>query len=92
MRAIIFILILVVVAALIAVATGFVDVSQIRGAKAPEVKATENGITARGGQPPAFDVETGSVAVGTTQANVVVPTVKVIPPEQQSNQVANNAN
>lgn len=92
MRAIIFILILVVVAALIAVATGFVDISQIRGAKAPEVKATENGITARGGQTPTFDVETGSVAVGTTQANVVVPTVKVIPPEQQSNQVANNAN
>ncbi|HET9459657.1 MAG TPA: hypothetical protein VFO51_06730 [Sphingomicrobium sp.] len=92
MRAIIFILILVVVAALIAMATGFVDISQIRGAKAPEVKATENGITARGGQTPAFDVETGSVAVGTTRANVVVPTVKVVPPEQQSNQVANNAN
>jgi len=93
MRAILFFLILAVVAALIAVATGFVDISQIRGAKAPEVSATGNGITARGGQTPAFDVETGSVAVGTTRANVVVPTVKVVPPaEQQSNQVANNAN
>jgi len=93
MRAILFILILVVVAALIAVATGFVDISQIRGAKAPEVEATGSGITARGGQAPAFDVETGSVAVGTTRANVVVPTVKVVPPaEQQTNQVTNNAN
>ena len=93
MRAILFILILVVVAALIAVATGFLDINQIRGAKAPEVSATGNGLTARGGQAPTFDVETGSVAVGTTSANVVVPTVKVIPPEQQnqSNQVANNA-
>lgn len=93
MRAILFILILLVVAALIAVATGFLDINQIRGAKAPEVGATGNGLTARGGQAPTFDVETGSVAVGTTRANVVVPTVKVIPPEQQSqsNQVANNA-
>lgn len=93
MRAILFILILAVVAALIAVATGFLDISQIRGAKAPEVSATQNGITARGGQTPAFDVETGSVAVGTTRTNVVVPTVKVVPPaEQQTNQVTNNAN
>ncbi|MFP5329940.1 MAG: hypothetical protein ACLGHC_07375 [Alphaproteobacteria bacterium] len=92
MRAVLFILIILVVAALIAVATGFLDIRQIRGAEPPEVKATGSGITARGGQTPAFDVETGSVAVGTTRANVVVPTVKVVPPEEQSNQVANNAN
>jgi len=92
MRAVLFILIILVVAALIAVATGLLDIRQIRGAEPPEVEATGSGITARGGQTPAFDVETGSVAVGTTRANVVVPTVKVVPPEEQSNQVANNAN
>ena len=96
MRAIILILILLVVAVLIAVASGFLDINQIRGAKVPEVSTAENGVTATGGQAPAFDVETGSVAVGTTRANVVVPTVKVVPPAEQANQVtnqvANNAN
>ena len=92
MRPIILILILLVVAALIALATGFIDITQTRGVEAPEVSAAQNGVTATGGQAPAFDVETGSVAVGTTRANVVVPTVKVVPPAEQSNQVANNAN
>jgi len=91
MRAILFIFILVVVAALIAIATGFIDISQTRSAKVPEVSADKGGVSARGGQTPTFDVETGSVAVGTTRTNVVVPTVKVVPPEQQSNQLANNA-
>lgn len=90
MRAILFILILAVVALLIAVATGFLDISQTRGAKAPDVSVNRGGVAARGGQAPSFDVETGSVAVGTTRANVVVPSVKVVPPEQQqSNSVAN---
>ena len=92
MRAVIFLLILVVVAALIAIATGFVDIRQIRGAEAPDISASTNGVTATGGQTPAFDVETGSVAVGTERANVTVPTVRVVPPDNQSNQVANNAN
>ena len=92
MRPIILILILLVVAALIAIATGFLDINQTRGAEVPEVSAAGNGVTATGGQAPAFDVETGSVAVGTTRANVVVPTVKVVPPAEQANEVANNAN
>jgi hypothetical protein len=91
MRAVIFVLILLVVAALIAVATGFVDIRQIRGAEAPDVSATENGISASGGQTPAFDVETGSVAIGTERANVTVPKVRVVPPDNQSNQAANQA-
>lgn len=90
-RAIILILILLVVAALIALATGFIDINQTRGAKAPQISAAENGVTARGGQTPAFDIQTGGVAVGTTQANVVVPTVKVVPPAEQSNEAANAA-
>ena len=92
MRAILFILILAVVALLIAIGTGFLDIRQTRGADAPEVSVNEGGVAAREGQAPSFDVETGSVAVGTTRANVVVPTVKVVPPDQQqSNTVTNNA-
>ena len=92
MRAIIFILILAVVAVLIAVATGFLDITQTRGAQVPDVSADRSGVSARGGQTPTFDVETGSVAVGTTEKNVTVPTMQVVPPEEQANQVANNAN
>ncbi|MGI8704985.1 MAG: hypothetical protein ACR2JJ_04200 [Sphingomicrobium sp.] len=91
MRAILFILIVAVVGLLIAIATGFLDIRQTRGARAPEVSA-DNGVTAQGGQAPAFDIETGSVSVGTTRTNVAVPTVRVNPPDQQSNTVANNAN
>jgi hypothetical protein len=92
MRAIIFILIIAVVIIVIAIASGFLDINQIRGAKVPQVSTTGNGITATGGQAPAFDVETGSVKVGTTQTTVNVPTVTVQKPEQnQSAAAANNA-
>lgn len=79
MRAFLFILILVVVAALILIGTGLVDITQTRPAAAPNVEATGSGVTASGGQTPAFDIETGSVAVGTTRANVVVPRLEVRP-------------
>ena len=69
MRAIILILILAVVVILAGIGTGFIDINQIRGAKAPEVCATQNGVVAKGGQTPAFDVETGSVTVGTKDAH-----------------------
>ena len=86
MRAILLILILAVVAVLIAIATGFLDISQTRQAKAPQISTTGNGVTAKGGQTPAFDVETGSVSVGTKQQSVAVPALKVNPP---ANQVVN---
>ena len=94
MRAILFIFILVVVALLIAVATGFLDISQTRGAKAPQISTTGNGVTAKGGQAPAFDVETGSVSLGTQRKNVAVPSVQVNPPandQQQSGNATANA-
>ncbi len=91
MRAILFILILAVVALLIAVATGFIDITQTRPAAVPNVDATRSGVTATGGQTPTFDIETGSVAVGSRQTNVVVPTVRVNPPDQQSDAQANGA-
>jgi hypothetical protein len=94
MRAVLFILILVVVALLIAVATGFLDISQIRGATAPQISTTGNGVTAKGGQAPAFDVQTGSVSLGTQQKTVAVPALRVNPPaatNQQDENVTANA-
>ena len=73
MRAILLILILGIVVLIVAVATGLLDISTTRGAKAPQLSATGNGVVAKGGQAPAFDIETGSVAVGTRSANVALP-------------------
>ena len=77
MRAIFLILIVAVVALIIAVQTGLIDVSQTRSAEAPAVSANANGVTATGGQTPEFDVQTGSVGVGSREANVAVPTLKI---------------
>ena len=77
MRAILLVLILAVVAIIALVATGLVDINQVRGAKAPNVAASGDGITASGGQAPAFDIETGSVSVGSRDATVKVPALKV---------------
>lgn len=90
MRAILFIIILIVVAIILALATGFLDINQIRGARAPQLSATRNGVTATGGQAPAFDVETGSVKVGTKQTTVQVPALEVQKPGE--NAAANSTN
>ena len=79
MRAVILVLILIVVAAIALIATGLIDINQIRGARAPDVDVSGNGVTASGGQAPAFDVETGTVSVGTRDANVKVPSLTVNP-------------
>lgn len=90
MRALLFILMIAVVAVLVAVGTGFLNINQIRGAKAPEVSATRNGVTAKGGQAPAFDVQTGSVKVGTKEAKVKVPAL-IVEKAGQSQAAVNNA-
>ena len=91
MRTVLLVLIIAIVAVIAAVATGFVDIDQVRGAKAPEVAATGNGITAAGGQAPAFQVQTGSVRVGTQDANVKVPTLEVGRPANEPAATTNNA-
>ena len=91
MRALLLVLILAVVAIIAAVATGFLDISQTRGARAPDIEASRNGVSARGGQTPAFDVETGSVSVGTTEATVAVPTVQVNPPDNTAAAASNDS-
>lgn len=88
MRAIILILILAIVVLLIGVGSGFIDINQTRGAKVPDISATNNGVVAQGGQTPAFDVETGQVKVGAKDATVKVPAVEVVRPD---NQAATNA-
>ena len=77
MRAIFLILILAVVALLAALATGYIDISQSRSAEAPRLEAANGSIRAQGGQAPAFEVQTGSVEVGTREANVAVPKIEV---------------
>ena len=74
-----FLLILIVgVVALIGlIASGLIDISQTRGARAPRVEAVNGAIRAEGGQPPAFEVQTGSVQVGTRDANVAMPKIEV---------------
>ena len=80
MRAILLVLILVIVAAIVLLTTGLVDINTVRGARAPDVDASRSGVTASGGQAPAFEVETGTVAVGKRETTVNVPTLEVRKP------------
>jgi len=92
MRALIVVLIIVILAILALVGSGFVRLNQTREAKAPEVSATRNGVTATGGQAPAFDVATGSVKVGTKETTVKVPSLVVEnAAKNQAQPVTNNA-
>jgi len=84
MRGFLLILIVIVVALIAAVASGFLNINQIRGAEAPVVSATHNGVVAKGGQAPAFDVQTGSVEIGTRNATVKLPEVQVKPPANEA--------
>lgn len=88
MRIILFLLILAVVAVIAAIATGYVNINQTRSAKVPQV-STGNGVTATGGQTPAFDVETGSVKVQVENKNVKLPTLQVEPANSGTDQNSN---
>jgi L-asparagine transporter-like permease len=90
MRKVIFILVLIILAVIAAIATGFLDINQIRGGQAPQVSATHNGIVTKGGQAPAFDVQTGSVTVGSKETTVKVPALEVQKPADQAQAATNN--
>ena len=77
MRAVLLVLILAVVALIAALQTGLINISQTRPATAPTIEASNGAIRTQAGQSPAFEVETGSVGVGTREANVAVPQVQV---------------
>jgi len=81
MRAIVFILIIGVLVLLAAVASGFLNINQTRQAAVPNVSTTGNGVTASGGQTPAFQVETGSLKVGSKDATVKMPRIEVQRPQ-----------
>lgn len=90
MRALLLILILGIVALIVAIASGLINLNLTRGAQAPQISATGNGVSAKGGQAPAFQIETGSVKVGSKDATVKVPTIGVEPagePKQPANAV-----
>jgi hypothetical protein len=91
MRAVLLIIIIAIVVLIAAVASGFLNINQIRGARAPAVNATGNGVSASGGQAPAFQVETGSIKVGSKDAQVKVPTLEVSKPGNDAAAAENNS-
>ena len=78
MRAVFLILIVAVVALIVAVLTGMVKLPMTQPAVAPSVSVENGQIIARPGQTPAFDVQTGSVEVGSGKT-VAVPKVEIQP-------------
>jgi len=90
MRAVLFIVIVAVIIVIAGIASGFVNINQIRGAQAPQLAASRNGVTAKGGQAPAFDVETGSVKVGAKDTTVKVPALVVERPGRKAETAPSN--
>ena len=90
MRIVIFILILAVLIVIAALVTGFVNIDQLRGARAPQLSTTGNGVSAKGGQAPAFDVQTGSVKVGAREKTVKMPTLVVEKPGDNEDAASTN--
>jgi hypothetical protein len=88
MRAVILLLIVAVLVVMAGIVSGYFKINQTRPAEVPQLATTGKGVTAKGGQAPAFDVETGSVKVGTKAATVRVPSLEVQKPGQ--NQAATN--
>ena len=78
MRAVFLILIVAVVALIAAVLTGMIDIRQTQPAVAPGIASEDGKLVARPGQTPAFDVETGTIGVGTGKT-VAVPKVEIQP-------------
>ena len=71
-RFILTILVLVVLAAIVGVATGFIDMTTSGQLKAPKVA-----VTAEGGEVPDVDLDTKELVVGTREANVGVPKLDI---------------
>ena len=78
MRAIFLILIIAVVALILAVMTGFINLRQTEPAVAPGLETADGKIVTRSGQAPAFDIETESVGVG-RGGSVALPKVEIQP-------------
>jgi hypothetical protein len=81
MRAIFLILIVAVVALILAVMSGMINLRQTEPAVAPGIETSDGKIVARKGQAPAFDIETGSIGVAGSNASVAVPKIEIKPGE-----------
>lgn len=92
MRAVILVLIVAVLVVIAGIASGYLHIHQTRPAEVPQLATTGKGVTAKGGQAPAFDVETGSVKVGSRQTTVKVPTLVVQKPGEQNQAQAATTN
>ncbi|MDT9599745.1 hypothetical protein [Sphingosinicella rhizophila] len=68
LRALLILLLLIILAAIGLVATGYLDISQTRQARAPAIEA---------GQTPAFNVDVQPIEVNTVTKNVQVPVVEM---------------
>ncbi|MEO8141519.1 MAG: hypothetical protein ABI617_02560 [Sphingomicrobium sp.] len=88
MRKFILILIVAIIALIGAIQLGLLSFRQDRPAQVPGVEVTSNGIIATGGQAPSFEVETGTVAVGTRNATVAVPVPTIEVRNPSENQAA----
>ena len=73
MRGILLLLVIVVLVGIAAIALGYVNVSKTRDGALPT-------IAIKGGQAPAFDVQTANVSVGTENHVVQTPVVNVQKP------------
>lgn len=68
--------VIVIIAIIAAFAFGLIDINQTKETRLPEVSV-------RGGQAPAFDVDTADVDVGTKNTTVDLPKVDVGTTEEQ---------
>ncbi|MEO7786294.1 MAG: hypothetical protein ABIR77_00510 [Sphingomicrobium sp.] len=91
MRAFFLILIIAIVGLILAFASGFLHLNQTRSAEVPSVAVTKGGVVTTGGQSPSFEVETGSVAVGTQRREVTLPKVALPLPSVQVNRPGKSA-
>ncbi|MEO5641099.1 MAG: hypothetical protein ABIQ98_04965 [Sphingomicrobium sp.] len=91
MRAILLLLIVVVVGAILAFASGFLHLNQTRSAEVPSVALSNGAVVTKGGRSPSFAVETGSVSVGTRQKEVTLPKVALPVPSFEVNRPGKDA-
>jgi len=91
MRAILLLLIIAIVALILAFASGFLHLNQTRPAEVPSVGVTNGAVVTTGGQSPSFEVETGSVAVGSRRQEVTLPTVALPVPSLEVNRPGKDA-
>ena len=82
MRAVFIILIVAVLGLIGAVLTGMVKLPLTQPAVAPSIAVEDGKIVTRPGQAPAFDVQTGTVGIG-SGATVAVPKVEIKPSDMR---------